>query len=51
VSPKLPQVSGKDLVKFLERLEYQVVRQRGSHVQMRKTTVNCLPDSIASDTI
>ena len=34
--PKLPQVSGKDLLRFLERLEYQVIRQRGSHIQMRK---------------
>lgn len=38
VSPKLPQVSGKHLVKFLESLDYQVIRQRGSHIQMRKIT-------------
>jgi len=36
VPPKLPQGSGKDLVKFLKSLEYQVIRQRGSHIQMRK---------------
>lgn len=32
---KLPRdVSGSKLVKALRRLDYQVVRQRGSHVQL-----------------
>ncbi len=35
---KLPQVSGKILVTFLRSLGYVVVRQRGSHVRLRKTT-------------
>jgi len=38
VSPKLPQVSGEESVKFLERLGYQVIRQRGSHIRLRKIT-------------
>jgi len=38
VSPKLPQISGQDLVKFIEKLGYQIVRQKGSHIRLRKVT-------------
>lgn len=38
MSPKLPQVSGKQLTKFLENLGYQNLRQRGSHLRLRKAT-------------
>jgi predicted RNA binding protein YcfA (HicA-like mRNA interferase family) len=38
VPPKLPQVSGHDVVKLLEQLGYEVVRQRGSHIRLRRTT-------------
>jgi predicted RNA binding protein YcfA (HicA-like mRNA interferase family) len=34
----LPQVSGKDLVKFLRSLGYIVVRRKGSHVRLKKLT-------------
>jgi predicted RNA binding protein YcfA (HicA-like mRNA interferase family) len=34
--PKLPVVSGSKLVKLLVKLGYQVIRQRGSHVRLRK---------------
>jgi predicted RNA binding protein YcfA (HicA-like mRNA interferase family) len=40
VLSKLPVVSGKDLIKFLKKLGYEVVRQRGSHVRLRKETEN-----------
>lgn len=33
---KLPQVSGRNVVKLLEGLGYVMVRQRGSHVRLRK---------------
>ena len=36
--PKLPQVSGHDVVKLLEQLGYEVVRQRGSHIRLRRIT-------------
>ncbi len=36
--PKLRRVSGKETVKALERLGFTVVRQRGSHVVMKKVT-------------
>ncbi len=36
--PKLPQVSGEELIKFLKRMGYKVIRQKGSHVRLRKKT-------------
>jgi len=36
--PKLPQVSGNDVVKLLQHLGYQVVRQRESHIRLNKVT-------------
>jgi len=36
--PKLPQVSGNEIVKLLQHLGYEVVRQRGSHIRLRKVT-------------
>ena len=40
MSPKLPQISGQRLVKVLERLGYQVIRQKGSHIRMRKVAMS-----------
>jgi predicted RNA binding protein YcfA (HicA-like mRNA interferase family) len=34
--PKLPVLSGSDGVKMLERLGFEKIRQRGSHVVMRR---------------
>lgn len=36
--PKLPQVSGDDIVRLLNSLDYKVVRQRGSHIRLKKIT-------------
>ena len=36
--PKLPQVSGDDVVLLLRSLGYQVVRQRGSHIRLQRAT-------------
>ncbi|MBL7119503.1 MAG: type II toxin-antitoxin system HicA family toxin [Dehalococcoidia bacterium] len=36
--PRLPQVSGSDVVGLLQSLGYQSVRQRGSHIQLKKKT-------------
>ena len=36
--PRLPQVSGRALVKLLHSLGYETVRQKGSHVRLRKIT-------------
>lgn len=34
--PKLPVLSGNELIKILERQRFQIVRQKGSHVSLRK---------------
>ena len=45
---KLPVLSGKELIKILERDGFQIVRQRGSHVSLSKgefrTVVPMHPD-------
>lgn len=38
--PKLPHISGQQLVKLLQSLGYSVVRQRGSHKSLRKITAS-----------
>ena len=38
MAQKLPVVSGKQLVKVLYMLGYSVVKQRGSHVKLKKET-------------
>jgi predicted RNA binding protein YcfA (HicA-like mRNA interferase family) len=34
--PRLPQISGRSLIRLLVTLGYEVVRQKGSHVRVRK---------------
>lgn len=36
MSPKLKTLSGKEVVKILEKFGFQVERQRGSHVKMSR---------------
>jgi predicted RNA binding protein YcfA (HicA-like mRNA interferase family) len=35
---KHPVVSGEKLIKVLSRLGYEIIRQKGSHVRLRKST-------------
>jgi len=41
--PKLPLLTGKELIKILEKMGFKVIRQKGSHVFLRhsdgRTTV------------
>jgi predicted RNA binding protein YcfA (HicA-like mRNA interferase family) len=37
--PKLPVLSGADVLKMLEQLGFVQIRQRGSHVVMRRGNV------------
>jgi len=34
--PRLPQVSGRSLIRLLISLGYEVIRQKGSHIRVRK---------------
>lgn len=38
MSPKLPVLSGDELIKILEKFGYVRVRQKGSHVRLRHST-------------
>ena len=40
--PKLPHVSGAEVVRALERLGFLEVRQSGSHVVMRRESKGCV---------
>jgi len=40
--PKLPRVSGAEVVKALGRLGFAVARQRGSHIVMRRGSSGCV---------
>ena len=40
--PRLPVLSGRDVVKARERLGFEQMRQRGSHVVMQRDGVGCV---------
>jgi len=40
--PKLPRVSGAEIVRALERLGFEKLRQSGSHVIMRRGAKGCV---------
>lgn len=40
--PKLPRVSGAETVRALERIGFVVLRQRGSHVILRRGSIGCV---------
>jgi predicted RNA binding protein YcfA (HicA-like mRNA interferase family) len=40
--PKLPHLSGREIIRALERLGFQSVRQNGSHVVMRLGSRGCV---------
>jgi predicted RNA binding protein YcfA (HicA-like mRNA interferase family) len=43
--PKLPIVSGSEVIRALQRLGFVVLRQRGSHVILRRGAQGCVvPD-------
>lgn len=35
---KLPQISGKEIIKILRKNGFVVVRQKGSHIRLEKNT-------------
>jgi predicted RNA binding protein YcfA (HicA-like mRNA interferase family) len=58
VTPKLPVVSGKEAIRVLKKLGYEVIRQKGSHVRLyppanstRKPTTVPLHDELAKSTL
>jgi predicted RNA binding protein YcfA (HicA-like mRNA interferase family) len=41
MSPKLPVLSGADLIRALGKFGYVAVRQKGSHVRLRHLSDPC----------
>lgn len=39
---KLPHLSGREVMRALERLGFEAVRQNGSHVVMRSGSLGCV---------
>ena len=40
--PKLPRISGAEVVRALMRLGFERIRQSGSHMVMRRGAVGCV---------
>ncbi|MGA9993638.1 MAG: type II toxin-antitoxin system HicA family toxin [Thiobacillaceae bacterium] len=40
--PKLPHLSGAEVIKILARMGFLVVRQSGSHIILRKGNTGCV---------
>jgi predicted RNA binding protein YcfA (HicA-like mRNA interferase family) len=40
--PKLPHVSGTEPVRALQQLGFEVIRQKGSHIVMRRGSQGCI---------
>lgn len=40
--PELPRLSGRDAIRVFERLGFACVRQRGSHVVLRRGKAGCV---------
>ncbi len=52
--PELPRISGKEAIRVFERLGFRQVRQKGSHVVLRKGARGCvipLHNSLAVGTL
>jgi predicted RNA binding protein YcfA (HicA-like mRNA interferase family) len=52
--PKLPALSGRELIEILKRQGFEVARQKGSHVSLHKgqrKTVVPLHDDLSKGTI
>jgi predicted RNA binding protein YcfA (HicA-like mRNA interferase family) len=40
--PKLPSLSGADVIRALERLGFERAAQKGSHVKLRRLDISCV---------
>ncbi|MFZ4797771.1 MAG: type II toxin-antitoxin system HicA family toxin [Bacteroidia bacterium] len=38
--PKMPRISGKELLKILALFDFEIIRQKGSHVVLKKKTID-----------
>ena len=40
--PSLPILSGKEAIKIFQRLGFHIVRQKGSHILMKRENIACV---------
>jgi predicted RNA binding protein YcfA (HicA-like mRNA interferase family) len=40
--PKLPHISGREAVRALQKLGFEVARQKGSHIGMKRGSDGCV---------
>ncbi len=40
--PKLPRISGDEAIKVFQSLGFNIVRQKGSHVVLRRNNFGCV---------
>lgn len=40
--PKLPRISGAEAVRAFQRLGFEIARQKGSHIVMRRGASGCV---------
>lgn len=40
--PSLPHVSGSEVVRALQKLGFEIIRQKGSHIVMRRGSSGCV---------
>ncbi len=40
--PKLPHISGSEAVRALQQLGFGIIRQKGSHIVMRRGSSGCV---------
>lgn len=40
--PRLPRLSSREAIRALERLGFEQIRQRGSHIVLRRGSVTCV---------
>jgi predicted RNA binding protein YcfA (HicA-like mRNA interferase family) len=40
--PKLPHISGREAVRALQKLGFEVARQKGSHIVMKRGSDGCV---------
>ncbi len=40
--PSLPHVSGAEAIRALQKLGFVVVRQKGSHIMLRRAAMGCV---------
>jgi len=40
--PKFPGLSGSDIIKSLQKLGFNVIRQSGSHIVLKRNGIGCV---------